>query len=212
MPATVRETREIQAGFASLQKQNTERWRAENTRIFNEYNRLICIEGAIEEGVYRELCERFGCTNRRINNVRTNHLKNLSPAAQVASEASLLVAISKMVAGHQILQMAYEQELERVQRSGDEWIDTDQAETSGDKDFTTTKRIPAKQYVLQLEEKIAALPERYLSHISKLLAKNVININTAGDLSQQSFTDLDKQEKLLMDRLKVIKEAEVVES
>lgn len=220
MPATVRETKEIQAGLVSLQKQNTERWRAENTRIFDEYTRLICMEGATEESVYRELGERFDCTDRRINNVRNNHLRNLSPKAQVASEASLLVAVGKMVASHEMLQMAYEQELERVQRLGEDWVDIEQSEIVKDGaplieallSSTTTKRIPSKQYAIQLEEKIAGIPERALSHISKLLTKNIINVNTGGDLSQQSFTDLDNQEKLLMERLKVIKEAEIVES
>ena len=185
---------------------------AESTKIFDEFTRLIVKDGATEESVYAELCERFNCTNRRINNARNTHIKNLSPKAQVVSEASLLVAVGKMVGGHDLLQMAYEQELERVQLSGNEWVDMNQSKIDGDKSSTTTKRIPAKRYVIQLEEKIAGIPERALSHISKLLTKNIINVNTGGDLSQQSFTDLDNQEKLSMERLKVIKEAEVVES
>lgn len=213
MQVSAEEHKRIQTDLGRHIQQKTNKNKETNTRIFNEYTRLIAEPGASEESVYAELRGRFGCTNRRLNMARSNHLKNISPKAQVISEASLIVAVGKMVASHEMLKMAYEQELERVQRSEHKWVDTDQTETDGGKfSATTTKRVSAKQYILQMEEKIAALPERALDHISRLLTKNVININTAGDLSQQSFTDLDKEEKLLMDRLKVMKEAEVVES
>lgn len=206
MTVTAAEKKAIQADQTKWLKGKQAEHSTENERIYNEYLRLIAVTGATEEGVYAELCERFSCTPRRINNVRTKRSGARTIATQMASEATLLMTVEKMVMEHEAMKMAYEQELNKVEiaaQAGIDWVSIEQTEVDGGRTVKTTKRIPASHYALELQEKITMLPERTLTAMSRLLTKNIININTGGDLAQRSIADLDAEEKAIKEKLQI---------
>ena len=212
LTVTYEEKKAIRKEYGRFLGEKKEHYRKDNDRIFNEFTRLIRVEGATEEGVYAELCERFDCTSRRINNIRSRVTGHLNPKTEVETQALVVAGIQGL---HKELQEAndhYLEELEQIEaleHAGEMWYDIEQTATNGTSgkgaiDSTATKRISIQEAKNRIVERRLALPERFVKSVSSLLAKNVVNIDNRGaQLAQMDIGDMDAEEKQLREQLRI---------
>lgn len=195
------EKRQIERALVKKQRDYAKKYRVENEKIGRAALKLFR-DGETEEKVFPVICERFGCTKRRIRNILNRMSGSTSPAARAFNEAQLMLAYERLTGDLGLAKQEYLDQLEEI----------DHLETQG-KD-----RIPVKFSDSDREARVESisLSEARNRALELLLDTHTRLWNTLGKVLPRTFnithtnlTDLSDEELQALDEEVTEKETDL---
>jgi len=165
---------------------------AERERILSEYTRLVG-DGHTPLDASAQVCERFGCTQRKIDNFLTKSSGASAPAMVAFNQATIMGAIGKL--DEQITRAAEhtDEVLEQYDELEDDaWVSIEQTEAPNG---ITTKRVPVAQAKRQALNDLVQQVQEKVKALKALVPQTVIqqNFDNRTVVDQMSDADLDRQ-------------------
>ena len=177
----------------------TKEWRGQNDAIYNETLRLLKEPDASIETVHPIICERFGCTNRRIDNVFKRRSGASSPKAQAMGEAQLLTYLEKVGTeiGYQVQDFVRQlDDIDMAESEGKKFVEIEMVEANdvvlGVKKTTKSVALDVARNTVkkQLLDTMTRFPEivaklKGNQTILQVENKNVFSTDTMADIANQ---------------------------
>lgn len=188
------------------QREWSKKWRKENDAIFNEYMAQVGA-GKMEEDFFPALCERFGCTPRRIRNVLSRRSGSLNDKTRTLTEAQLVVALQSMVSDLDTAKREYDDqlvELEALEGAGERFVSTKMVESTGGKfGFSASEdKISIWEYRAKIYERITKLHDSYWSAVGRVLPKRL-------EIQSRDITSVSDEELAILDEEIAAKSGEI---
>ena len=192
MTVTAEEKKQIIKERDKFLKDKAKERAVERERILSEYTRLVR-EGHTPIEASAQVCERFGCTQRKIDNILTKVSGASAPAMVAFNQATIMTAIGTL--DEQITRAAEHanEVLEQYDKlEDDEWVNVEQTiapngPTIKSIPVAEAKRKTLNDLIQQVQEKVKAL--------KALVPQTVIqqNFDQRTVIDQMSDKDLDRQ-------------------
>jgi len=181
--------------------------REENDRIYSLYLDLVTRPGYTEEKAITQICDDFNRRPKSIRNLLARRMDISSLATRSVAESTLLTSIAKLAGDSTVACQNCMDDLDEIDGTDGDWVDVEQIATIGGRSDgeERTKRIAKHEARRRVEDRMLEIQRGFLDAVSKMTAKNVININMDDHSRRVSLPDLDAEIEELESKLHINK-------